>query len=1346
MPTVNLLNEEAISMLSVRAELPEEAKFITNTVKKEEAWRERKNKEAEVLANPISTSRVSVVGKDIGVSVSLCHTLTFPSSAQEEEVEYSTSQETKGETKGEVNAVAKPQQTPLPFVGVSIVGVSVNLDMETMEDVTMIQGGLQVQQVAGLLHCATPEARTEHQLILLSSESHGAATVQFQDAGNGEAASLKVDVGLLDFDVDLTKIAVALGIYATNIQPEIDNAITSINNTISDASELKLAGTEEEEEEEGKSGKKKTKEELEEEKKKKLEEERKRKLKEAKRLREAKEEKQEEEIVASPQPGFNVHSTFAGVRIHLVASHSSDALTIRAENLELITNGVGREVMDEDGQIVAGSMPPLELTLADISIKGMSDVPLLYRSSGITFPDASTTTTTTTDITTNTDATTPFFRLALSSRECSPGSRYETISSVNCEIQGIVVDFVPGVILNISDILQDREVVQIQRYLKLLTNRDAVANATNSAVAAAAEQDNIQDEQKEEKKPPPATGNNTCLRLRVRVDTVRAILRAAHPTFDGAATASSPVIVVALRETGVTGTITSESIEEGGPELIRVSTQSAYGVNVHGFGTTFYPSGAFLHGGDGGESIARGGKPVDMIEHTPLNISFSQKVHDLHAEQFAMQQVRTNLTSQIGSLILLISPIEVTFLLVLAKAYVKEEQKSDSTGGGSGGGGSGGSGGGGGNDDDDDDDGQDPEDSNELTEEDSTLLLLDVVEDHCETMERDQRQAKRKRDALLKKSKAKAARVAAREAAAGRGRRPRVEDHHFYDDDVHAGTLEEIAEEIDRDGPLGASASLLGLSLHVGVDQILFTLLVAPQGVSISRPCLKMRVSDMRVGGGNKSLDAPWSAEGGMTLRIHHYDAKHSFWQPILEEVSFHTSTNVPMLAKDVDDIMQTKVSISASDLLQLNVTIPLLQDLVALGSYSDDLDRDGSGQLDVDDLAGAIEEAGFLPYEVRNRTGVELEFWFPGDDIVRKGEKMVVASNGRRRFDVPDDRKNLLNLQPDGATIGGSQHHEVHVKLRNNTRTLQNLPIDVVGYHVQRLRPVKRVEGWETAPTAYLDWNVTLERGVRIIRIQSLVSVENWTTEILEIRVSRRTKEAAVCMEEIITAHKASRENFDDDDYEGSGTRKNPTDVFAVVPSGESQKEEVGEAKVAAGAGAAAAAADNDGFGIFSIEPGKIFHVPLSSAPRCTIHVRPKADEPELDEGDDDDDDDDDENFEMEWSYLSNAFPNPSYNPKELDRRDRVASSVGIHLHDTVYDKHQDFCVVCDCEKRENESKLDQTSLGCMFILRADTDPLYSQYGQVSLQLYPVATIQNLLTKPMSVTLHKEGGDPTLA
>ena len=134
---------------------------------------------------------------------------------------------------------------------------------------------------------------------------------------------------------------------------------------------------------------------------------------------------------------------------------------------------------------------------------------------------------------------------------------------------------------------------------------------------------------------------------------------------------------------------------------------------------------------------------------------------------------------------------------------------------------------GGGDGGNDDDDGQDPEDSTELTGEDSTLLLLDVVEDHCETMERDQRQAKRKRDALLKKSKAKAARVAAREAAAGRGQESQVvnkRQSHVYDDDIHAGTLEEISEEIDRDGPLGASASLLGLSLHVGVDQILFTL------------------------------------------------------------------------------------------------------------------------------------------------------------------------------------------------------------------------------------------------------------------------------------------------------------------------------------------------------------------------------------------------------------------------------------------------------------------------------------------------------------------------------------------
>ena len=80
----------------------------------------------------------------------------------------------------------------------------------------------------------------------------------------------------------VNKFAVTSGSGCTTSR----NCFQSLNSTISDASELKLAGTKEaEEKEEGKSGEKKTKEELEEERKKMLKEERKLKLKEAKRLR-----------------------------------------------------------------------------------------------------------------------------------------------------------------------------------------------------------------------------------------------------------------------------------------------------------------------------------------------------------------------------------------------------------------------------------------------------------------------------------------------------------------------------------------------------------------------------------------------------------------------------------------------------------------------------------------------------------------------------------------------------------------------------------------------------------------------------------------------------------------------------------------------------------------------------------------------------------------------------------------------------------------------------------------------------------------------------------------------------
>ena len=71
---------------------------------------------------------------------------------------------------------------------------------------------------------------------------------------------------------------------------------------------------------------------------------------------------------------------------------------------------------------------------------------------------------------------------------------------------------------------------------------------------------------------------------------------------------------------------------------------------------------------------------MQIIDPTPINVSISQKVQDASATQFGMQGQRSNVTSQIGTLITTVSPVEVTFLLVLAKAYAGEEGEMEEEG------------------------------------------------------------------------------------------------------------------------------------------------------------------------------------------------------------------------------------------------------------------------------------------------------------------------------------------------------------------------------------------------------------------------------------------------------------------------------------------------------------------------------------------------------------------------------------------------------------------------------------------------------------------------------------------
>ena len=99
-------------------------------------------------------------------------------------------------------------------------------------------------------------------------------------------------------------------------------------------------------------------------------------------------------------------------------------------------------------------------------------------------------------------------------------------------------------------------------------------------------------------------------------------------------------------------------------------------------------------------------------------------------------------------------------------------------------------------------------------------------------------------------------------------------------------------------------------------------------------------------------------------------------------------------------------------------------------------------------------------------------------------------------------------------------------------------------------------------------------------------------------------------------------------------------------------------------------------------------------------------------------------------------------------------SKAVGIHLHHTMYEEHsRDYIIGCDNNDQEEEEEENKKNgdedisalhLGCLFILRCESDEVYSNVGHVSYRIYPMITIQNLLAKPIDLTLHDDNDDDT--
>jgi hypothetical protein len=254
-------------------------------------------------------------------------------------------------------------------------------------------------------------------------------------------------LGTLHCDLDLNQLAMTLGIYATNIQPEIDQAIVSITTTAQRAQAMQLAGSTEEVEATTTATATTKKQEEEETKEEDTKEE----------------ETKKEETKKEGKKGLDVDVHCQGIRVAIVASRSADALTLHMKHFDMKVKDIGKVVEEQEGEKKeeggGGSvLPPLEFTLQDIALMGTSEVPLIYRSDMYFMENKEEeeekeegkekNKQEKDEDTVNekenkkekeyTSPSVPFVKLVLCTKTTSPDSRYAHVNSINCEVQPII--------------------------------------------------------------------------------------------------------------------------------------------------------------------------------------------------------------------------------------------------------------------------------------------------------------------------------------------------------------------------------------------------------------------------------------------------------------------------------------------------------------------------------------------------------------------------------------------------------------------------------------------------------------------------------------------------------------------------------------------------------------------------------------------------------------------------------------------------------------------------------------------------------------------------------------------
>ena len=245
------------------------------------------------------------------------------------------------------------------------------------------------------------------------------------------------------------------------------------------------------------------------------------------------------------------------------------------------------------------------------------------------------------------------------------------------------------------------------------------------------------------------------------------------------------------------------------------------------------------------------------------------------------------------------------------------------------------------------------------------------------------------------------------------------------------------------------------------------------------QPLVEMKAESLTLTGTHSSDGKTTLSEAnfGGILSCEYFNCALSAWEPCVEPWAVLINARAQQGEKNV-----ARVVFKSKAKLELNLTPTLVQSITtAASAWSDDFQN----------VDASTERTRFVPYCIRNRTGLPLTFWTTSA-IGARSKAYPVDSGDRQNFDFTHGQEKLRHMASQNRTV-----RKIALKVQGWQEVQPLVTVDRVGTFVFYITP----EASSYRPVRLII-AITVKLGVKLISVQSALVIKSCLNIALDMQL----------------------------------------------------------------------------------------------------------------------------------------------------------------------------------------------------------------------------------------------------